>query len=303
MTFLSSSTNNVRLGMFCMMCAVFLYSTVNAVVKDVMGSYPLMQIIFLRFSLALFPCVFMIRQSGGIHTLKTTDLKTHFFSGSLAVLNLTFLFSSFKQLPLADATAVSFSTILFVTLLSYPILKESVGRHRWFAVILGFMGILVMANPSGELFNYGGLMCLMFAFGDGILMIFARLLSRTNTSSTIVFYCSLFAALIALCFMPFVWITPNFKDFLKLAFLGIGAGSAQILMTYAYRYAQASQVAPVLYTSILWSALYGYCLWGEIPSSEALWGGFLVICAGLYLIYWETRPRFSKKEDPIPLKD
>ena len=285
----SSLGLNVRLGIICMMLAVFIYATVNAVVKDVMNSYPLMQIIFLRFSLALIPCAFIVFQNGGIKTLQTTTLKSHFFCGSLAVLNLTMLFTSFKRLPLADANAISFSTIFFVTLMSYPILKEKVGFHRWLAVILGFAGILVMANPSGELFNYSALMCLIFAFGDGVIMIFARLLSRTNNSNTIVFYCSLFATCIALCFMPFVWITPPLNDFLKLAFLGIGAGSAQILLTYAYRYAQATQVAPVIYTSILWSVLYGYFLWGEVPSYDAMLGGLLIICAGLYLIYQETR--------------
>ncbi|MGI4850660.1 MAG: DMT family transporter [Janthinobacterium lividum] len=293
----SSSVVNVRWGIICMMLAIFMYATVNAVVKDVMGSYPLMQIIFLRFSLALIPCAFMIYQSGGLHTLKTNNLKSHFFCGCMAVLNLTMLFTSFKQLPLADANAICFSTIFFVTLMSYPILKERVGFHRWLAVILGFAGILVMANPSGELFNYSALMCLIFAFGDGVLMIFARLLSRTNHSSTIVFYCSLFAASIALCFMPFVWITPSFTDFLKLAFLGVGAGTAQILLTYAYRYAQATQVAPVIYTSILWSTMYGYFIWGEVPSHEAMLGGLLIICAGLYLIYHETRAQSAPAQD------
>ena len=287
----SVSAPNVRWGIVCMMLAVFIYATVNAVVKDVMGSYHLTQIIFLRFSLALIPCAFMVYQSGGLHTLKTSTLKLHFFSGLLAVVDLALLFTSFKKLPLADANAICFSTTFFVTLMSYPILKEKVGIHRWIAVILGFIGILIMANPSGELFNYSALMCLMFAVGDSVLMIFARLLSRSNHSNTIVFYCSFFAASVTLCFMPFVWVTPSFADFLKLAFLGIGAGSAQILLTYAYRYAQASQVAPVIYTSILWSTLYGYFIWQEIPSRDAIIGGVVIICAGLYLVYQETRSK------------
>lgn len=278
-----------RIGVFYMAIAIFMFSTVNAVVKDVMGVYPLMQIIFLRFFFALLPCSFMVYQNGGIKSLKTPNLKSHFFCGSLAVLNLALLFSSFKVLPLADVTAFAFSTILFITLLSYPLLKEIVGLHRWFAVILGFGGVLIMLNPSGELFHIGSLMALVFAFGDGLIMIFARLLSRTDKSSTIVFYCSLIAAMIAAFFVPFVWVMPNVTDFFKLVFLGIGSGTAQILLTYAYRYAQATLIAPVIYTAILWSAFYGYYFWGEVPSSEAIFGGSLVIFSGLYLIYWEKR--------------
>lgn len=278
-----------RIGVFYMVVAIFMFSTVNAVVKDVMSAYPLMQIIFLRFFFALLPCCFMVYQSGGIKSLKTPNLKFHFFCGSLAVLNLALLFSSFKVLPLADATAFAFSSILFITLMSYPILKEIVGFHRWLAVILGFGGVLIMVNPSGELFHIGSLMAIIFAFGDGLIMIFARLLSRTDKSSTIVFYCSLIAASVAALFAPFVWVMPNPMDSLKLVFLGVGSGTAQILLTYAYRHAQVALIAPVIYTAILWSAFYGYYFWGETPSSEAVLGGSLVIFSGLYLIYWERR--------------
>jgi drug/metabolite transporter (DMT)-like permease len=277
-----------RIGIFYMLFAIFIFSTVNAMVKDVINSYPLMQIIFLRFSCALLPCAFTIYQSGGWKTLKTSNLKAHFFCGCVAVLNLSLLFSSFKFLPLADVTAFAFSTILFITLMSYPILKEKVEFHRWLAVIGGFLGVLIMLNPSGDLFNIGSLMAVIFAFGDGLLMVFARLLSRTDKSSTIVFYCSFIACAISALFVPFVWIKPSLVDMLKLIFLGAGSGTAQILLTYAYRYAQAALVAPVIYTAILWSTFYGYYFWGEVPSLETLTGGSLVVLSGFYLIYKET---------------
>lgn len=283
------SISQTGLGVLYMTLAVFMYATVNAVVKDVVESYPLMQIIFLRFFLALLPCGYMVYQSGGLKSLNTPNLKIHIFCGGLGVLNLALLFSSFKILPLADVNAFVFSTILFITLMSYPLLREKVGFHRWLAVISGFGGVLIMANPSGDLFNLGALMCILFAFGDGVLMIFARLLSRTDKSSTIVFYCSFFAATVAALFVPYVWVMPGGIDFFKFLFLGIGSGSAQILLTYAYRHAQAVLVAPVIYTSILWSAFYGYYFWGETPSHEAIVGGSVVILSGLYLVYWEKR--------------
>ena len=283
------SSYQTRLGVFYMATAIFMFATVNAVVKDVVSLYPVMQVIFFRFLFALLPCSFMVYKSGGLASLKTPNLKSHLFCGGLAVLNLVLLFSTFKIVPLADVTAFAFSTILFVTLLSYPLLGEVVGLYRWFAVLLGFLGVLIMANPSGNLFHIGALMALIFAFGDALMMIFARLLARTDKSSSIVFYCSLFAMILSGSFAMFSWVWPSFTDFLKLFFLGVGSGVAQLLLTFAYRHAQAALIAPVIYTAILWSTFYGYYFWGEIPSKEALLGGSLVIISGLALIYGEKK--------------
>lgn len=277
------------LGVLFMALGVFIFATVNALVKDVVASYPLMQVVFFRFFLALFPCIYLVYKSGGWSTLKTPNLKFHLFSGVLCVINLGLLFSAFKLLPLADANALSFSSIIFVTLMSYPLLKEPVGRQRWIAILLGFVGVTIMARPTGDFMNPGIIMCLLFALGDALIMVFARLLSRTDKSSTIVFYCSFFAAVVAGFFLPHVWVVPTPLDGIKFLVLGVGAGTAQIFLTYAYRYAQAALVAPVLYTSLLWSSFYGYTFWGECPGHNALLGASVLILSGLYLVYSEQK--------------
>jgi drug/metabolite transporter (DMT)-like permease len=170
-----------------------------------------------------------------------------------------------------------------------PLLGEFVGIHRWSAVMLGFVGVLVMAHPTGEVMQLGAL------FGIGNSLFFAlgslsvRQLARTESSVTIVFYTQLFGTLFASLAAPFFWVTPNWIDLGAMVATGIAGGIAQFWMTQAYHCAPASVIAPFTYSSIVWAVLFGYLVWGDLPTNAVMIGSAIVIASGLYILHRETR--------------
>lgn len=274
-------------GAFLMALGVLIFTSVNVIVKEATTTYPLFQLVFFRFFFSLFPCLFLLKKAGGVSALKTDDLKIHLFSGVIGVGGLYCLFQSFASLPLADATALTYASILFVSLLSVPLLKEKVGLPRWVAVLIGFAGVLLMTKPSGQVLQTGVLFGLSFALIDGLVVILARLLTQRNDPACIVFYFVLTATIVSACFLPFGhWETPHsLLHWGLLCLLGLGGGMGQICLTHAVRYAPATVIAPVGYTSFFWSVLFGLLVWGDFPSLEIWMGcGVLILC-GLFITF------------------
>lgn len=279
--------NHTLLGAFYMALGVFIFTSVNVVVKEATTSYPILQIVFFRFAFSILPCLFLLKKAGGFSALKTDDLKIQLFSGVIGVVGLYCLFQSFASLPLADATALTYASILFVTLLSVPLLKEKVGLPRWIAVLIGFAGIIVMTNPSGEILQTGVFYGLAFALIDGLVILLARLLTKRNHPASIVFYFVITATVVSGCFLPFGhWRTPDsLLHWGLLILLGLGGGTGQICLTHAMRYAPATVLAPVGYTSFVWSLIFGMLVWGDFPTLEVWIGcGVLILC-GLFITF------------------
>ncbi len=283
----SGHQNKSLIGGLYMAFAMFVFMSVNVAVKDATASYPLMQVVFFRYAFSIIPCLVLLKAAGGLKALKTVDIKWHFFSGCIGVLGLYCLFKSFHVLPLADATAFSYSSILFVTLLSSPILNEKVGPRRWIAVLIGFSGVIFMVNPTGRVFQTGALYSLTFALIDATVIIMARLLTKRNHPASIVFYFVTISAFISAFFLPFGnWETPfSLLHWGQLILLGIGGGIGQILLTHAFRYAPATVAAPVSYTSFVWGVLFGILFWNDFPTPEVWIGCSVLIVCGVYITY------------------
>lgn len=274
-------------GLGFMALGTFLFSLVNIAVKDVTAAYPIPMVVFFRFSFALLPCLFLVKGDARVFLRRPKRFSLLFLTALGTFLGLWALFLALHLLPLADATALTFSSTFFVTILSVPILKEHVGIHRWLAVVVGFIGVLVMTNPTGDIFQVGALFAIGFALASALMQVTARLLTKDTKSGEIVFYISYYATIISLFTLPFAWITPSYPDLFKLILLGIGGGIGQLLFTHAHRFAPAVVIAPVFYTMLLWSALFGYLLWDEKPGTTIWLGSTLIILAGLYILYRE----------------
>jgi drug/metabolite transporter (DMT)-like permease len=272
-----------------MLLAVFIFSVANVFVKIVSPHYPIIEIVFFRNVFALLPAMLMVAKGGGWKTLRTTDLPYHACCGALGVLALYCLFTSFQLLPLADATCFAYASILFVAALSGPFLKEYIDLARWVAVLAGFVGVIIMAKPAGDVLNYGVFYSLTFSVIDAFVMLSARKLSRSNKPGTIVFYFVLFAIGVSGIFLPFVWQTPSWRDFVQFAAIGLLGGSGQLCLTQAYKCAPAGTIAPMIYSSMLWSILFGYVIWGDLPTLNLWIGGAIIIASGLYILYRENK--------------
>jgi drug/metabolite transporter (DMT)-like permease len=258
--------------------------------------YSVIEVIVFRSSFALVPCVYLIATRGGILALRTKRLHQHVTRSVLQFVSMICIFTAFGLMPLADATAITFASPLFLTMLSIPLLGEQVGIYRWSAVIVGFVGVLVMLGPHFDLASYAGaagsMAGLAFAIGGAFCnsgsVIQTRRLTQTETTSSIVFYFSLICALAGLATWPLGWLVPTWPELLALVTVGLCGGLAHILLTESYRLAPASLVAPYDYTSMIWALLLGYVFFGELPSVFVFIGAAIIAGAGL-MVLWRER--------------
>lgn len=280
--------DDVRRGVLFVCVSVLVYSTFNVIVKSPSDIYPIAELVFFRSFFALIPCVYLVWRASPA-TLRTHRPVAHLVRAAVWLTSFCCSFASLHLLPIADAVAFSFAAPLFLTALSVPILGEQVGPHRWGAVLVGFLGVLVMARPSGEVFQLGAL------FGIGNSLFFAlgslsvRQLSRTESSVAIVFYTQLFGAVLSGLAVPFFWVIPSWPDAVAMIGTGIAGGISQYWMTQAYRYAPAAVIAPFTYTAIIWATLFGWLVWSDLPSTFVVVGAAVVMASGLYILHRETR--------------
>lgn len=296
---LKSRPSGNTMGILCMVMAMFIFSLVNATSKDIAQNYSVWQITFFRFAFTLIPASFMVIRHGGAKNLSTSQWPLLSLLGALGAVGVYILFSAFKVGRLADVTALAYSSILFVTALSYPLLKEKVGWRRWLAVLVGFCGVILMASPEKDI-QMGSLLGILFAFLDALMMILIRILTRKDSTTTIVFYFALFASIISLPFMIPTFIVPqSASDLALLAFLGIGGGIGQLFLTQSYKLAAAVVVAPMIYTSMLWGTLFGTLLFDEPITIQLISGGLVIVAASFYIIFRESQERKKPATDLI----
>ena len=264
------------------------------------------QIIFFRNVFAFVPLGIYIWRTTGFGVLRTQRPLGHLARSTVGLVGMVSGFSAVQFLPLTSATAFNFASPLFMTALAALILKEKVGRHRWAAVAVGFVGVLVMVRPApGPLHPVGAAMAggdhkallhligvglaLLGAAGAAGAMIAVREIGRTERGPTIVFYFTLAGATLGLVSLPFVWVTPDPATLALLVLAGLIGGVGQMLLTEALRVAPVGVVAPFDYTQLIWASLIGFFIWGELPHPATVIGALIVAASGIYILYRELR--------------
>jgi drug/metabolite transporter (DMT)-like permease len=222
---------------------------------------------------------------------------SHLGRGLTAMGSMFCNFSSLARLPVVDATAISFLAPLVTVGMSAVFLKERVRIYRWSAVIVGFVGVLVMLAPQLDLARStaaavgtaGAVFGLVAAFFTAASTIQTRALTKSETTSSIVLYFSLICAFGGLLTLPFGWLMPSGLELAALIATGIFGGLAHILLTESYRLAPASLIAPFDYTSMLWALLLGFLVFGELPGIYVYIGAAIIAAAGLFVIWRERQ--------------
>lgn len=283
--------DRIGLGIVHMVAGVAGLGVLNALVKLLAARYAIVEIAFFRSLFALAPAATMVVAAGGWRTLATARPWGHIWRGLCGLSCMYLIFWSFELMPLADAIAIGFSAPLFLTALSAPLLGERVGLFRWGAVLLGFAGVLVIVQPGGggAMFGFGSLVALASAVAYALTMITIRKLGRTERSSTIVFYFMLTATVLSAMALPWFWRTPTLADLGLMVATGLCGGLTQHLITRAYMLAPAAVIGPFNYSALLWAALFGYLIWGELPGPSVALGAAIVAASGLAIVWRETR--------------
>lgn len=277
--------------------AALLFAVMSTLVRWVGLRYPVGQVVFYRSFFAIVPVVIIYAWRRELMAaIRIGRPWRHLGRGLTAVGAMFCNFSSLARLPVVDATAISYVSPLFTVALSAIFLKERVRVYRWTAVLLGFVGVLVMLSPHFDIDQsaantvaiVGATLGLIGAFFSACSGVQTRSLARSETTSSIVLYFSIICAIAGLCTLPFGWLTPTWPELAALVTIGILGGLAHIFLTESYRLAEASLVAPFDYTSLLWALILGYLVFDELPDALVFVGAGIIAAAGL-LVIWRER--------------
>ena len=279
-----------RLSGAVLMCAgVACLSTNDALAKTLTAHYAPFQIMFLRNLIALPVAVVIALVLGGPSALLSRRPMAHLLRGFLWV-GATFLFfTSLKHLGLAEATALIFVAPLFITAISALFLREEVGWRRWLAVIVGFIGVLIVIRPGGAAFQAVSLLPVATALVYAFLMLGSRLVDPRESIWTLLLYLTGTGALLSGVLVPFVWLPVRAEDVWLFVSIALFGTAGMTMISQAFRLAPATLVAPLDYTALIWATAFGWLIWAEAPDSATYLGAAIIMASGVVVILRESR--------------
>ena len=271
-----------QLGFLYMFLSICGFSLMDVIVKWSVD-YPIGQILFFRGFFGIIFYFFVIPKDRlhnfyqtkrpGLHSLRC-------ISGLIAIIAI---FIALRKLPLATVVSISFAAPIFTTIFSIFLLSEKVGIYRWLAVLVGFVGILIITEPGISDLNIYYIFPIIFCLGLSYVAITLRQLSSTEPVWLISFYFSLAITLLSFLTIPYGWVMPSFNHFLLLSLIGIFGGVSNLWLSQSYKYSEVSLVTPLKYLALVFAIIFGYFIWGEIPTIKTLVGAFLVIISTLII--------------------
>ncbi len=285
-------------GIAYALVGVLVFSIQDAMAKWLTADYAVMEILFFRGLFALIPCALIVSRTGGRASLRTRRLGHHLGRAALLMGALVCYYLAIRSMPLADAVAISFSAPLFMTALSVPLLGEHVGARRWAAVVVGFVGVLIVARPGSGAFDAAALLVVAASLFYAGAMIATRSLNRSESSGAIMFYFTLTSIVASAGFVPFQWVTPTPADAALLAALGLIGGFGAFFVVESFRHAPVAVIAPFDYSGLVWAALFGFVLWGDVPGPAVLTGAAVIVASNLYIIRREARGSIAAPPPP-----
>ncbi len=282
-----SLPGNVRGGVFLVFAAAG-FGTMVALIKLAGETLSVSQILLVRqvvMAVILVPIIF----SDFPNSLKTNHLGLQLFRIALALIAMGFGFTAVVEMPLADATAIGFAKSFFVTICALFFLNEVIGIRRWMAVIVGFLGVLIVLRPGTDSFTIYGVYALISAAGAGSVMVVIRILTRTETTTSILTYQALGVGLVVALPAYWSWVWPTAYEWAILIGIGVISYGAQYLNILAYKFGEASVMASLDYMRLIYSIIFGYFLFSHLPDVWTLLGAGVIIGASIYTIHREAQ--------------
>ncbi len=261
--------------------AAFGFAVMFALAKGLGDNFSGQQLVFFRSIIALL--IFIPFFFNNHDLLRTNRPKVHMLRAILGLGSMACLFVAAAKIPFTILTLIIFTMPLFVSLLSFPVLRERVGFLGSLSVVFGFIGIIIAVDPFNEPPNIFLAVALLGSFLYGLAVLSIRQLSKTEPSGTMFFYFTLSCTLGSAMFLPFGWTSPSIIDLLFLCGMGVAGGFGQFAMIKAYKLAPANFVAPIEYTQFIWAVIFGFIFWNEIPTLNIYLGGAIVIICTLLL--------------------
>ena len=288
-----------QLGFLYMLMSVCAFSIMDIIVKW-SEAYPLGQVLFFRgfFGVILYFIIMPRDRIKNFYLTKRPGL--HFLRCMSGLIALVAIFIALRNLPLATVVSISFAAPIFTTIFSIFLLSEKVGMFRWIAVLVGFIGIIIITEPGFSSFNIYFIYPIIFCLGLSYVAIAIRQLSTTEPVWLISLNFSIAITLASLVTLPYGWVIPNFGDLILLMLIGVFGGVANLWLGQSYKLAEVSLVSPLKYLALVFAIAFGYFIWGEIPSFKTLLGAALVIISSIIIfrreIYLKKQVSISRHE-------
>ena len=271
--------------MFLSICA---FSIMDLIVKW-SENYPVGEVLFFRGFCGIIPLLFFIPRERYFNFYKTNRALLHFKRCASGLIAIVAIFIALRKLPLATVVSITFAAPIFTTIMSIFLLSEKVGMYRWMAVIVGFIGILVISEPGFTSMNLYYLYPIVYCLGLSYVAIAIKQLSSSEPVWLISFYFSLSIMLMSFFTIHQGWLLPNIKDLLLLCLLGILGGLANLWLTQSYKFADVSLVTPLKYLALVFAIFFGYIFWNEVPTFKTLIGSALVIISSVIIFRREIQ--------------
>jgi drug/metabolite transporter (DMT)-like permease len=292
--------NQIPLGIAYMVGSTVMFAGGNAVVKWQLQTYPLGEVAFGRTLFAFLTVATIVLPRSGWSAFRTRRYREHLQRGLSQFGSMLCWFLAVSVLSLGSATAIGFAAPLFTTLLSIVILKEKVGVHRWSALVVGFVGVLIITHPGAGTLTYGALFALANAVLISTVAIAIRRMSMSESTETLTLYQMSIMTLGTACLLTLGFSAPRWSDVLMIALAGMGNGIAQFWWTRSLSVAPPSAVVPFNYLSLVWASLLGFAVWGDVPTADLLIGSAIVVASGLYILWRETVRRRGALVPALP---
>ena len=280
-----------QLGFLYMFLSIIGFSLMDVIVKWSVD-YPVGQVLFFRGFFGIIFYFFIIPRERLHDFYKTKRPGLHSLRCIAGLIAIVAIFIALRKLPLATVVSISFAAPIFTTIFSIFLLSEKVGVYRWLAVLVGFIGILIITEPGISNLNIYYIFPIIFCLGLSYVAITLRQLSTTEPVWLISLFFSIAITFLSFLTLPFGWVMPSFNHFLILSLVGIFGGVSNLWLSQSYKYSEVSLVTPLKYLTLVFAIIFGYFIWDEIPSIKTLIGAFLVIISTLIIF---RREIYKKK--------
>lgn len=309
---------SARLGALCALIAVTCFSVNDVSIKFLSGGYPLHEVVLIRSVIGLLTMFLIVLPfAGGFGALRTRRLGMHVLRGLVVVLANSLFFLGLAALEIADAVAIFFISPLVITLFSILFLGETVGPRRWFAIVLGFVGVMIVMRPGTEAFQFASILPMLAAVAYATLHIMTRKMGGTESAATMAIYIQMTFIVssslvgltfgdgayntgedVSLTFLLRAWVWPEPSDIWVLVAVGLASSFGGFFISQAYRVSEAAFVAPFEYIAMPMAVIWGIVIFDEFPDAIALFGIALIIGSGLYMVWRDVRASRVKEHRP-----
>ena len=288
-----------QLGFLYMFMSVCAFSIMDLIVKW-SDSYPLGQVLFFRGFFGVIFYFFIIPRERLKNFYYTKRAGLHFLRCLFGLIALISIFIALRNLPLATVVSISFAAPIFTTIFSIFFLSEKVGLYRWLAVIVGFVGIVIITEPGFTSLNIYFIYPIIFCLGLSYVAIAIRQLSSTEPIWLISLNFSIAITVASFFTIPFGWVMPEIRDLFLLSLIGIFGGVANLWLSQSYKFSEVSLVTPLKYLALVFAIIFGYFIWEEIPTIKTIAGSILVIISSIIIFRREIA---LKKQVSVPRHD